>query len=54
MVALSMSWRQWIVMMALEPAAALSLVLRSWMKPLCKDHCFLERVDLEVEGAQAS
>lgn len=49
-----MSWRQLVVMMALEPAATLVLVLRLWMKLLCKNHCSLERGDLEVAGAQAS
>lgn len=48
-----MSWRQLIVMPALEPAATPDLVLRSWMKLLCKNHCSLDRGDLEVVGAQA-
>lgn len=52
-VALSMSWHQLIVMVGLEPAATLGLVLRSCMKLLCKNHCPLEREDLEVVGAQA-
>lgn len=52
-VALYMSWCQLIVMTALEPAATLGLVLRSWMKLLCKNHCSLEHKDMEVVGVQA-
>lgn len=52
-VASHMSLRRLVLMTALDPAAALGLVLRSWIKLSCKNHCSLECGDMAVVGAKA-